>query len=366
MILPILFFTVLHLGFCIYFNVKWKRIRNTEQATELCFSVIVPVRNEQDNIDNLLTSLSLQEYPIEKFEVIVVDDFSNDQTVTTVSETLKGLGIDARLVSLQDTERAGKKYAITMGVEQAKFDYILTTDADCKMGSDWIRSYADSFGSNKMMAGPVAMKGDSWFDRLQKVEFAGLIGFGAVTIGDNNASMCSGANLGFLKKAFLEVKGYENNIHIPSGDDEFLLYEIMKAFPYQAEFIKDKRCIVTTPTHNSLGKFWNQRTRWTSKWKHNRNWKLRSTAILFFLDYLLVILLILGAIFDVVSGFSVAILLILRFAADCFFLIPLNQFINNKSFLVPILTLQIIYPIHVLLMGVQSIFGGYTWKGRRY
>jgi len=178
--------------------------------------------------------------------------------------------------------------------------------------------------------------------------------------------MCSGANLGFRKSAFEAVGGYDDNLFTPSGDDEFLLHSIMRQFPHSARFLKSQDAIVSTPAHSKLSAFINQRTRWTSKWKYNRNHKVRWNAVLFFFDYLFFYLALLGAFLSWFNPFVIAIIVLIRFCSIFLFVDSVNRFMKGKPSFWPMLIFQIIYPLHVLFMGMNSIFGSYTWKGRKY
>ncbi|WP_462249007.1 glycosyltransferase [Ekhidna sp.] len=361
-------FTILYVLFYLSLAVGWRKISTISSRNTICsFTVIIPVRNEQENIQRILMQLQNQDYPKESFEVIVVDDFSDDDTRSIVEELIQSLNITIRLIALSDNTKQGKKHALTAGVKSASFDTILTTDADCNFTQNWIRSYSDAFDENAMMvAGPVAIEGSGLFARLQQVEFAGLMGFGAVTIANENPSMCSGANLGFKKKAFEEVGGYTDNLFTPSGDDEFLLYSIMSKFPNSTIFLKSSDAVVTTVAHSKLSSFINQRVRWTSKWKHNKNWKVRVSAILFFLDYLTFYSVLISGLLEAVGLEMIGLLLVIRFLAQYLFIYPINKFMKGRSAFFPLIVFQIIYPMHVLFMGLNSIFGSYTWKGRRY
>lgn len=361
-------FTLLHVFFYLNLSLGWRKISQTYERKPLTrFSIVVPVRNEENNIVQLLAGLDNQDYPTELFEVIIVDDFSTDQTISAIKEIKASLDINVRIIELTDKEEQGKKHALTAGIRASEFDTILTTDADCSLSPNWIKSYNGTFDeSTNMIAGPVAIYGDGMFARLQQVEFSGLMGFGAVTISHENPSMCSGANLGFRKKAFEEVGGYTDNLFIPSGDDEFLLYNIMHAFPNTTIFLKNQDAVVNTPAHTQLRSFINQRIRWTSKWKFNKNWKVRLSAILFFLDYVVFYGALVGSVIGLFNPTFALTIIALRFVSLYLFIAPINRFMKGKASFWPLLIFQIIYPMHVLFMGMNSIFGSYTWKGRKY
>ena len=196
MIILITAFTILHVLFYIKLTLEWRKIAdvNEEHESFIPFSVVIPVRNEEASIERILQKLDSQQYPKDLFEVIIVDDFSDDQTVPRVNQLIEALDINIRLIRLTDRSRQGKKHALTAAVEAANFETILTTDADCWFGDQWIHACNDAFEDGiNMVAGPVAIQGKGLFARLQQVEFAGLMGFGAVTISKENPSMCSGA-----------------------------------------------------------------------------------------------------------------------------------------------------------------------------
>ena len=367
MILIFILSTLLYVTFYLTLAVEWTKIKpNIQRSSSTRFSIIIPVRNEEKVIEKLLVSLEFQEYDKENYEVIVVDDFSEDATVARVEELMKRFRMDLRVFSLEDVAQTGKKIALTKGIEAAKNDFILTTDADCQMGPYWLSSFAENASTKKFIAGPVALKGSGLFAQMQQSEFAGLIGFGAVTMTKGSPSMCSGANLGFTKDAFLQVGGYTDNLDIPSGDDEFLLYHVYKKYPNEVLFLKSKAAIVVTEAHSKLSKFINQRIRWTSKWKYHKNRKLRLTAMLFFLDNLVFLAAFFLFLTSQISAQLFLPLLIARWLIIFVYILPIKKFLGHGRNFAGLLLMQIIYPFHILFMGLNSIFGRYTWKGRKY
>lgn len=361
-------FSIAHVLFCLILVAKWRKIPLVESdKNSSTFSVVVPVRNEEGNIASILKDLRGQRYPAGQFEVIIVDDFSTDGTLAEIDQYISKSEMEITVLSLTDAGKQGKKHALSKAIEAAKNDIILTTDADCSIGEGWLESYDHAFTSSvQIVAGPVQLKGEGLFANMQKAEFTGLVAFGAVTITDNNPSMCSGANLGFRKKAFQKVGGYKSNIAIPSGDDEFLLYDIIKQYPGSGVFLKSDEAVIETKAHQKIGSFLNQRARWTSKWKYNKNIKLRLTAILFFLDYLFFLLGWLLVLSGKQDPTTMAAVFLMRFIANYPLVKLLDTKTNHISTLWSLFWLQIFYPFHVLFMGLISIFGRYTWKGRRY
>lgn len=325
--------------------------------------MIIPVRNEVGVIENLLESLSFQKTSQITYEVILIDDHSEDGLYETLAPLQNKFSYPLRIFKLPE-DKVGKKSAVTLGVERARYDMILCTDADCLPKSSWISTMVACFTQrqNKMISGPVIMNATNFIGKIQQLEFAGLIGFGAISLHGDHPGMCNGANMAFSKKAFFEVKGYKGNEHIASGDDEFLLQKIAGKYPDRVEFVKNPDAIITTPAKESFFALIQQRLRWAGKWRFHKSIFIKSSAILSFLDFLLGVLMLLAAIKYPVLWFS----LIFRFAGEWIYLNAVSRFLRIRSSHFYLLILSIIYPFFVVILGIASIFGKYSWKGRQY
>lgn len=362
-------FSVLHIGFIFWIWWHWERIKSEifPASDRLTFSIIIPVRNEAGNIQKLIEELETQQYPKGSYEVLIVDDNSDDDTMAKAMEAATGCTMTVKVIALSEGLQ-GKKSAITRGVMESKNEIILTTDGDCSVGANWVEAYASLYeGENPVMiTGPVRMTGRELFQRLQVYEFSALTSIGAASLHSGNAGMCNGANLSYRKEAFQEIKGYEGNIDIPSGDDEFLLQKIANKYPGRALFLKDERAVVSTPAKASLKELVNQRIRWTSKWKYHKSIFIRMSAVFVFFDYFAVILG-LAEVTVTSSGilFFVAVFLV-RWFVLYLFVRSVANFLGLKKLFISSLLAEIIYPFFVIFLGLASIFGRYSWKGRQY
>lgn len=149
------------------------------------FSIVVPFRNEAENLPNLVQSLSELNYPEELFEVVLVDDDSEDESTRIINEVLDTSSFahdtrtDVQIIKNERTSASPKKDAITTAIKKSKHNWIVTTDADCTFNSEWL-STIDAFIQEKhseMVVGPVMYNtNNSFLERFQSLDFMSLIG----------------------------------------------------------------------------------------------------------------------------------------------------------------------------------------------
>jgi biofilm PGA synthesis N-glycosyltransferase PgaC len=330
-------------------------------CAEVFTSVVIPVRNEEQTIQNTVRSILQNDYPADQFEILIVNDHSDDQTGAIV-KNIK----DSRVRMLNLPEgKEGKKQALTLGVSEAKGDLILCTDGDTKVQSNWIKSHVLSFVSGAHLSfGPVQYAARGLLSRVLNTELSALVMIGGATVGLGSPTMINGCNYSFSKEAFGLVKGFEGNENLPTGDDEFLLRKIHQSKIGSVAFLKSKEALVTTEPVANLSTLIQQRRRWASKWKHHKDWASRVLPIFVFVFYALFMLsMIWAAKESLVLGL---ILIGSKLLADGVLWLPYLRVIGRKPDWGAMLLLQIIYPFYVLFLGLASNFGQYAWKGRRH
>lgn len=340
--------------------------KNTELTKEINVSVIVPARNEEKNLEFLLNDLKKQNYPFSNYEVILVDDHSDDSTSEIITR-FSSANNNFLHISLQKNER-GKKSAIKKAVSLSKGDLILTTDADCRLSAMWISSFVFLYNKNKpkIIAGPVLMdySGD-FFSRMQSLEFISLIGSGAGAIGAGHPIMCNGANLAFEKEAFTEEMKQSNKDSFASGDDIFFMLKIKKSNPGSIVFNKSPDAIVRTVPNYTPSGFIAQRKRWVSKSRAYRDRDIIFTAILVFLINSLILICLAGSFFSIIFLYLFSFLFLIKSIPDYFFLKRLCRFFNKPELMIVFLPLQIIYPLYIVFTAIYGNLGGYMWKQRK-
>jgi hypothetical protein len=218
----------------------------------------------------------------------------------------------------------------------------------------------------KMMYAPVFFSASNTFEGIQSLEFSGLVGIGAAAIHLKNPNMCSAANLVFSKAAFKEVGGYTDNIHMASGDDEFLLHKIFKKYPKEVWFLKDKRAIVETSPNGSLQQLAQQRTRWVSK---STKYEERYITAILVGAYLFNFSILFNLIYGYWNPLYFKIGLVqtvLKTFVEGLFLFQVTSFFGKRYL---IWFLPIAEPLHILyviIIGIWANIKPYTWKNRTH
>jgi cellulose synthase/poly-beta-1,6-N-acetylglucosamine synthase-like glycosyltransferase len=367
------FFIISYALFTITLLVTWLRFPKQNkllaETTKTPFvSIIVPVRNEEKNIKNLLQDIENQEFNKNYFELIICNDASTDATVSIIEGFQIETKADIRLLNLEVKENntSPKKRAITTAINEAKGELIITTDGDCRMGKKWLSSIVDFYQKTDafLISSPVTFTENTQPNWLQKmwnsiqiIEFGSLVGSAACAMQWQTPNMCSGANLAYKKTAFEEVNGYAGNEEIASGDDEFLMHKIAKLHPEKVQFLKQFDAVVETDGHTSFRSFYSQRKRWASKWKHYTNWQPTALAVYIFLVNTI-------AITSLLSGNYV--LLALKFVPEFMFLASVVIFLKKQKTLFFIPITQLIYPFYVVFFGlVVQGKNEYSWKERK-
>jgi len=328
-------------------------------------SVLVPVRNEEKNIALILNDLFAQNYPANGYEVLVINDHSEDGTIRVVEEQLKSTSFSN--ITIVQSASKGKKAAITEGVKLAKGKIIITTDADCRVGINWLRSFNSYFidASIKMVFGPVKIiAAESFFEKMQAIEFASLIGSGAATMSKGMPTMCNGANLAFRKDVFLEVNGYESNLHIASGDDEFLMRKIDATYPKSIRFNNAKESIIATQAQKTLTEFLTQRLRWAGKWKFHHDLKSKFLALYVFMFHLGVLVLPVLAFTGYIPVSFMVVLFLIKAMLEYQFLVRITSWLQIRWQWPAFILLQLTYSLYAVLVGVLATFIKPVWKGR--
>ena len=351
----------------IYFTYCWHTVPFFEIPRHfplVRFSIIVPARNEEENIAKLLEAISKQDYPISHYEIIVVDDESEDRTAEVARKFQSVKVIEKNFVETN----AHKKKAIEMGIASASGDFIVTTDADCIPGPGWLSSLAACIDKTSAVciAAPVSIQNNSSVVQLfQASDFMVLQGVTAAAVHHSLLSMGNGANLAFKKEIFYEVGGYTGIDSIASGDDMLLLHKIRKRYKNGIAFLKSDVAIMATSAVKTWRAFFEQRIRWASKALYYDDKRITLVLSLVYLFNCSFLMLLVAGFFEWEHWIVMLVLVILKTLIELPFFISLSRFFDKKS---SVYFFPFFQPMHIgytIISGLFSQFGKYEWKGRR-
>ena len=327
-------------------------------------SVLIAARNEEKNIGNLLKSLYNQTFSKELFEVIIIDDHSEDETISVVENFLK----EHKDINLKffKAEKEGKKHAISQALHLAENELILVTDADCFLKETWIESIVNFYKEEncKMILAPVLLSpAETFFEKIQVLEHLSLIGSTAGSAAIGFPVMCNGANMAYERLAALEVEKQRKDFNIPSGDDMFLMEYFIKNYGAEnVKFLLSKTAIVKTNTCKNISEFFRQRRRWVSKTKSYTSWKILSTAFVVLFFNLSIISLLVSALFSPTLLIPYFLLTFLKFLIDYPLLRNITTFMNQKNLLIWTLPLEFVYPFYAVFTAISGMLINVKWK----
>lgn len=335
--------------------------------SHITFSVIVPARNEEENIGRLLESLASQRYPKHLFEIIVADDHSTDRTAEIV-RTFDGV----QLVQLtEDKINSYKKKAIETGIASAKNEWIVCTDADCIVPQDWLLTFSSFIAERKpvFVAAPVNLIPGSSRRRtlyiFQALDFLTLQGITGASVHSKQHNMCNGANLAYRRDVFYEVGGFKGIDNIASGDDMLLMHKIWKYYPGGMGYIKSTKVIVETAAAATWKAFFNQRIRWASKATGYDDKRIFAVLLLVYLFNLSFLVLLIAGFADVRYFYTLAVFWLLKTMAELPFVSNVSRFFNRSHLLRYFFFFQPLHIAYTIIAGFLGSFGKYEWKGRR-
>ena len=354
---------ILFIGQLIYGFNRMKRFSKKEFTPKTSFTIVVPFRNEKDNLPNLLHSISLLNYPKDLVEIILVDDDSYDGWKMEDGRWK----FEIRLIKNERKSNSPKKDAIETAIEIAKNDWIITTDADCLVQKDWLTIYDQYIQENEveMVASGVCYVPKSGFlSAFQNLDFLSLQGATIGSFGINQPFMCNGANFAYSKSFFKELNGFQGNETIASGDDVFLLQKAVSVAPKKVGFLLAKESIVATNPVATWSDLFQQRVRWASKSTGYSSVYGKLLALVVFGGNLAWIVSFLLWLVGLLDQNIFMLFVALKFLIDFILIYKTANFFESK--LQYVLASSLLYPFFSVSVAVYSLFGKYSWKGRNF
>jgi poly-beta-1,6-N-acetyl-D-glucosamine synthase len=356
----------------ILFVISLRFPHHPEQTQKPQVSVIIAARNEEHNIGALLQDMIEQDYPVERFEVIIANDNSSDATAAIVNGYV-GKFPFIKLINITDTPAgfSPKKYALQCAVDRAGGEIILATDADCRVGPRWISTMASYFSDQVGFVIGFSQFGrpgqaQKFVERFQAFDFVTLMGVAAAATHLGVPMAASGQNLGYRKSAFNAVNGYHSIRQRLSGDDVLLMQMIRKHTDGRIVYASHPDSFAVSAPQPSWSSFINQRNRWAS----NGGYQIRLNLTFFcylILTFSFNMLLFIGypwALYLHQHTMLFSCCLAGKACGEGLIALAAADFFNRKDLLNCFPSWFMLQIPYVVVVGVLGSLGLFRWKGR--
>ncbi len=252
----------------IFFIIGLFIYREKRVSKKKFISIIIPTLNEENNIKNIIDDLKKQSYPTNLFEIIIIDDNSKDNTIKIIKSYQRDMD-NLKLLSSNDDKNSKlnfKKKPLNVGINNAKGEILLLTDADCRIPKKWIETMSSYFTDEVgfVIGHSQLKKFNTNQERFEALDFLLLSSAGRSSSQLNLPLACTGQNIAYRKKAFFDVNGFNNFANALGGDDTFLMELIKKKTNWKIVYAVDKDSYVKTNPCNNWNEFFSQRKRWSS------------------------------------------------------------------------------------------------------
>jgi len=368
----LLMLSLYYLGAVLYLYRGLRSLHPSGDPAKLTYSIVIAARNEEESIRKCLDAVCAQTLASNRFEVIVVDDRSIDATGRICVEyALRCSALSVITVAQTPAGIAPKKHAVGLGIQAAKNEVVVQTDADCIVPPTWLETIDRNFAADTGLVQGITAYSKTpdmkkWFFGLQAVDFLSHGVVAAAAIGAGMPINSNANNFAFRKKAFEEAGGYGGEVErIVSGDDDLLLQRIAKSRRWKVRFMADgKAAVETLPTKTATGVF-EQRKRWGSKTVHYTISQILFLSGIFLFYCGMPVSLCLG-FFKPVYVAAFAGMLLIKILGELLLMIPGTEMFNQKKlrpFIVPASIIQLPLVLAAVAMGV---FGKFLWKGEKF
>jgi len=373
----VLCLSILYLLFFLYLSTghfKHKVYKHKQKFEK--FSLIVAARNEAQHIRDLCSCLIKQNYPVDCFEIIIVDDLSEDQTlgilkeIQTICDQDGRSTVNLKIYSVADflhenkyQSLCGKKRALQIGIDHSQFEFLVYTDADCLPSKEWlneINRHIDDKTDFIVGYSPLIYTKPTYLDWFKSFERISIFALTSGSFGQHLAMTCTARNMIYRRAHFDKAGGFSQIGHIKSGDDDLMLL-LQRQYTRKYNFMFTAQSVVPAIEDKDINDHIHQETRRASKLKYYPAY-LKIIVISVAVFYLGLVLLLISSIAGLLSWqffiSSFGIKVIAEFLLIFTWLIRMNMKI--KITLLPVV--EILYIPYFLYFGIKGTFGSYKWK----
>ena len=327
-------------------------------------SVIVCVKNEENILNNILNDLKNQNYT-GNIEFIIVDDDSSDNTMSIIYDYVNK---DERFKYTHsregDSSLSYKKRALDAGIKNSQYDYLMFTDAGCRLNKEWAKSMINQYKDeeNYIIGLSFVNEPKNFVSKFQKIDLFMLM-ISALSSGKLNYPLAStGQNLSYKKDVFLSVHGFSKISNLMMGDDTIFMQICLKNESTRLGISNDPNSFVDSKIIYNWKDLLVQRIRWGGDgvimWKYNKYF-----FIIMLITFLTNLFYIIAPFILHSSVIFLFILFLVKFFIEFIFYLLGSIKINKKVCISDFIRWFFIYITYVVLIGFLSPFAPYLgWK----
>ncbi len=366
---------LIYLAYILFFFYGLHNVRSNDELNieYPSLAIVVAARNEENNIRRTVESLAAQNYPADRYNIIVINDRSSD-TTGVILKDLQGTVPNLKIITITECPPgvSPKKHALIQAVKTTQCAFILTTDADCVHHPDWLSSYTGLMEKNLGVATGITLfqldDYRSGFEKLwqnmQNIEYMSHQIVLAGAIGHNVGFSANGNNMLFNRQLYDDYEHDALQKKVISGDDFFIIQTAEKMH-YRLKFNLHPAGTVHTPPQRTLRDLINQRARWSSKIG-----KASAPVLLFsmntFFYYLGLTLYPFLLLFS--PGFWLAFVLLfgIKISCDTLYMVYGYKKFGQKLNPLYYILMELLHAPFIVIVAVVGSLFGFTWKGGRY
>jgi cellulose synthase/poly-beta-1,6-N-acetylglucosamine synthase-like glycosyltransferase len=339
--------------------------RSPRSSAQPFVSVVISARNEAERIGTCLEALARQSYPRDRYEVIVVDDRSDDDTASVVRRFERRLpALTVLRIDTPDPDMAPKKFAIQTGIQAARGRIILCTDADCRPEPKWIESMTACFTESVGMVigySPIdPNRGLSVLQSFVALDSLALASLACASALWKKPVTATGRSFAYRREVFDEVGGFRSIGRFISGDDDLLLQLVRKTH-WSVAYCTES--LVPTDPPSGYRQFMHQKIRQASKGRHYTPGTIATLVWIYFFN----LSLVLWAPWGWWHGEPLAAMpLLIKLIADFGLLMTGGIRFRRLRFLLAYPLIGLLHPLYIVVFGAWGQFGKFEWKDQEH
>lgn len=326
-------------------------------AELLNISIVIAFKNESNNLKKLFHSLNALFYPNYKYEVILVDDGSFDNSFQKANELAKGKN-NYQIIKAENKKYPGKKGALEFAINKARYPYILITDADCMPEKNWLLAYSQKFrreydllfGLSPFIQTNNVINKISCLENLR----SSILTFVLAKL--ELPYSAAARNLGFKKLSFENIGGFVNTLETQSGDDDLLIREAVKN-KLRIGVVNSKNSSVFTNSKETLREYLNQKARHTKTSHHYLPIHKIILSVWHSVNILLIFLIVLIPI-----NILFVLPILIKLVSDFLVIIRTQSKFQYSFYNYEIFIYQIYYELFLVINFLFSLRKNIAWK----